>query len=1230
MAMEFSLPGAVDAGHAPVPHAKNHRRQLGLRAKVWEYAASTWTVTHNFSMGLELDTATPSSRPGSRANKGAHLPSISVAALLQLRSALGHPWSLAMDRDAEQSDAEDSSSSAVFGLLVEQASEAIGEAGKAELEGLLALRGSSDGETLVKIGVDDTSLEAMMTPEVGVELMDILICPLSCLDASRQPCVSLARFARRPGASGEVRYGALVVCSAVAGEETTRFACDVGRALATTFMNEQFLEEVDRVPHEQPQAVLKAFDRYLDIMTIVPTVHIPQEIEPPSPAGIQESDRYDCLLSDSLVDGMERRICSPPLHASGKVSISRHSPPRHESPPPGWTHFFVEVDQLNEASRQWSVTRRLRQGLELDVDLGGELRPHLPHVSLSGLARVRDLVTPRSVALDVPAATPRAAMEAAGAQLGMAGLPQAAVDEISNALVSRALNGAVAPGEGEVPEATGAELIAPSADDEACVIMCIAHSQVPAQQPILCCFVRLQKPVEMTCSSLPTPTRFLLVLAGPPSASEELKEVGDSLAALAVDEELMGSLAKAQTVPDFTSAVEARLDALIFMPHAHVHHSHSYNSHHKPGSASRAMRRMSKDLESEPGGSESHGLKGHGANSHGLSGLHGQHAAEEVGELRRWARWTICKMQKYSIPLVLGVLIAIIWTNADEHSYHDMSHSVWVEGDLFGDKVPLSLHFIVNDIFMCFFFGLAIKEVTEAVLPGGSLSPITRAVNPLMATVGGIVGPIIVYVIFASIFDAAGSFDGMMCVQPAESGGDHRRLGAGGAAAGGPLEPCTTGMVLKGWGVPIATDISLAWMFALLIFGAGHPAINFLLLLAIVDDAIGMVIIAIFYGDPEKPVKPQWLLLVLLAMVCAGTLRVVLHKLNMQFWSLYVFLCGPIAWLGLYMAHVHPALALVFVIPFMPATATHSAGTHPHDGDRAHPTIQKVGQIANALPGTRPELRRNNTIIQKAANMLLKLESAPLHTFEHHLKLPVDLGMFFFGLANAGVKFGSVGGITGSVVIALLIGKTLGIAFFALLAMAMGFGLPAGINVGDLFSMAALGGVGLTVALFMANQAFIDPELQGQAKMGAVISILSALLSYCIRKLHRVCTGADKDTDSMIGQAAGDSDEDEEWLDDIVVDDLLQVLWTQRRYHARGTFMPIEKVARSMSKEPSRMSRRSVSKDQVMRASLPLGGSTPVAEGGPPQAFKDMGRGSVPEEEIPELAPELAFPAKGH
>src|SRR5690606_15591442 len=97
--------------------------------------------------------------------------------------------------------------------------------------------------------------------------------------------------------------------------------------------------------------------------------------------------------------------------------------------------------------------------------------------------------------------------------------------------------------------------------------------------------------------------------------------------------------------------------------------------------------------------------------------------------------------------------------------------------------------------------GVAAKEITEAVLPGGALNPPRKAINPLLGTLGGVAGPILVYFAFVHFMgrsDLAG-----------------------------------------GWGIPTATDIALAWLVARLAFGPQHPAVSFLLLLAVADDAIG-------------------------------------------------------------------------------------------------------------------------------------------------------------------------------------------------------------------------------------------------------------------------------------------------------------------------------------------------------------------------------------------------------
>ena len=115
--------------------------------------------------------------------------------------------------------------------------------------------------------------------------------------------------------------------------------------------------------------------------------------------------------------------------------------------------------------------------------------------------------------------------------------------------------------------------------------------------------------------------------------------------------------------------------------------------------------------------------------------------------------------------------------------------------------------------------------------------------------------------------------------------------------------------------------------------------------------------------------------------------------------------------------------------------------------------------------------------------------------FEHEWKIIVDFGLFMFGLANAGVEFSRIGPATWLVVTALLMGKTIGIFALGIIAEKLGFPLPHNVRKKELFVVGIIGGFGFTVALFVAGEAFIDPALQGAAKMGAMLSCLSALLA---------------------------------------------------------------------------------------------------------------------------------------
>ena len=90
-------------------------------------------------------------------------------------------------------------------------------------------------------------------------------------------------------------------------------------------------------------------------------------------------------------------------------------------------------------------------------------------------------------------------------------------------------------------------------------------------------------------------------------------------------------------------------------------------------------------------------------------------------------------------------------------------------------------------------------------------------------------------------------------------------------------------------------------------------------MLAVADDAIGLGIIAVFYGDAANPAQPQWLLLVLAAMGVAYGMR----RAKVSSWLPYIAVAGPLAWTGLVLAHLHPALALVFVVPFLPKRRRH-------------------------------------------------------------------------------------------------------------------------------------------------------------------------------------------------------------------------------------------------------------------------------------------------------------------
>jgi NhaA family Na+:H+ antiporter len=398
-------------------------------------------------------------------------------------------------------------------------------------------------------------------------------------------------------------------------------------------------------------------------------------------------------------------------------------------------------------------------------------------------------------------------------------------------------------------------------------------------------------------------------------------------------------------------------------------------------------------------------------------------------------------LTEFSIPLLTGVVVALLAANLFSDWYRDAV--LWMPfGDVSVLGHTLTLHWIVNDVFMVFFFGIAAKEITESCLPGGSLNPPRKAVNPLLATVGGVAGPVLVF------------FGGLwLCFEMGIYTPDDDQA-----------------LLSRGWGIPTATDIALAWLVARAVFGKGHPAIDFLLLLAVADDAVGLVIIAVFYGSPEHPVEPVFLSFLGLALVVSYALR----RFGVTSWLPYVALAGPLSWMGLVLAHLHPALALVIVIPFLPGPRRDTGLFRGQD---------EVDVMGDDLAED------------------LHMEHSPLHRFERQTKPFVDFGLFFFAFTNAGVALAGIGTMTWLVLAGLVIGKTIGVTLFGLLGRALGFPLPARMGLPELAMAGFVAALGLTVALFVATAAFTDPGLQGQAKMGALFSGFVGLVAIAIARL---------------------------------------------------------------------------------------------------------------------------------
>jgi Na+:H+ antiporter, NhaA family len=359
--------------------------------------------------------------------------------------------------------------------------------------------------------------------------------------------------------------------------------------------------------------------------------------------------------------------------------------------------------------------------------------------------------------------------------------------------------------------------------------------------------------------------------------------------------------------------------------------------------------------------------------------------------------------QQFLLPA--GAIAGLVWANTGLDSYEQLVHA---------------LEFGVNDVGMAFFFALAMKEVVEATAPGGALHSPRRAATPILAAVGGMLGPALIYVALVH-------------------------------ALGAPE-------LARGWAIPCATDIAFSYLVARGVLGPRHPGIAFLLLLAIADDAFGLVILAAFY--PAGPLRlGEFAVLFIVSLAIAWGLR---RAKVVTFWP-YVLGSGGVCWFALFRGGLHPALALVPVVPFLPH-ARRDLGLFV-EAPRLHDTLNEL---------------------------------------EHWWKVPVQFILLAFGLVNAGVPF--TGGGLGTVIVlaAVLAGKPIGIVGASFAARLGGFDLPRGVGSRDLVVVGCAAAIGFTVALFFAVAAFPSGPQLDAAKSGALLTVSGALMTWAAAALLRV------------------------------------------------------------------------------------------------------------------------------
>jgi len=362
--------------------------------------------------------------------------------------------------------------------------------------------------------------------------------------------------------------------------------------------------------------------------------------------------------------------------------------------------------------------------------------------------------------------------------------------------------------------------------------------------------------------------------------------------------------------------------------------------------------------------------------------------------------------REHLLLLPLGAVIALVWVNTAAESYYRFTRPMFSA---------------VNDVAMVVFFALMTKEVVEATAPAGVLHTWRRAIVPVIAAGGAALVAALLHVFIVNALD----------------------------------EPV---LAAEAWPVTLASDIAVSYFVARMIFRR-HAVIPFLLLLAIASDALGFLVLALL-----NPIREHHFGVGGLVLGVALGAAFALRRMKVRsFWP-YVLGPGTVSWLAFFWGGIHPALALVPIVPFMPHAA------------------RDPGFFVDASPD--------------AGDALSRLEIWG--------RYPAQVSLFLFGLVNAGVPAGAFEPGVWGLPIAMLVGKPIGVLVATGGAVALGLKLPHRIGWRELIVVGLIMSLGFSVGLFFSTALLPPGQLRSEASLGVLIALIGAPAAFACARLLRV------------------------------------------------------------------------------------------------------------------------------